>query len=319
MGLTKFPNGVSSYGVPILGGGSIVTTGSIFFVDSVTGSNSYSGSDPDNPVATIDHAVNLCTANKGDYVVVMPNHVETLSDTVDCDVDVAGVTVLGLGSGDNMPRIAYPSTGSIFSVGASNVTIANINFRAGIADVVIGLDIEDASDYTRVLGCRFDSGTPGTFEFLISIANQNDANNTLIKDVYINMGLGDAVHGIKFVDDSDDSAVVNCHIEGDFTTANIGGTGTLSTNLLIKGNLLISGGAGDIGIVAVIVMLTNTTGVVVDNTFFGNLASAAAYHTADKMFFGNNQYGDEVGATNCSTSASDGTVALGSITQSSDG
>lgn len=319
MGLTKFPNGVSSFGVPILGGGSIVTTGSIFFVDSVTGSNSNSGSDPDNPVATIDHAVNLCTANKGDYILVMPNHVETLSDTTDCDVDVAGVTVLGLGSGDNMPRVNYPSTGSIFSVGANNITLANLNFHASIPDCVVGVDIEDASDFTRILGCRFDVETTTTDEFLISINNNNDANNTLIKDVYINMGLGDAVHGILFTADSDNSAVIKCHIEGDFTTANIGGITTLSQNLLIEDNLLISGGSGGIGTVPVLVIYTGTTGVVRGNMFLGNLATAAAYATADAMWFGDNQYGDEVGGANCTTSASDGTVALGTITQHSDG
>ena len=46
MGLTNFPNGVSSFGVPILGGGTIFTTGSIFFVDSTTTAGINNGKSP---------------------------------------------------------------------------------------------------------------------------------------------------------------------------------------------------------------------------------------------------------------------------------
>ena len=78
MGLTNFPNGISSFGVPVLGGGAITTTGSIFFVDSVTGSNGNSGADSDHPFATIDYAIGKCTANKGDHILVMPGHNEAI-------------------------------------------------------------------------------------------------------------------------------------------------------------------------------------------------------------------------------------------------
>ena len=75
MVVTAFPNGISSRGMPVLGGGSLelFSTGSVFFVDSVTGSDTQDGLDPSSALATIDAAINKCTADKGDLVIVMPN------------------------------------------------------------------------------------------------------------------------------------------------------------------------------------------------------------------------------------------------------
>lgn len=56
-----------------------LTTGSIFFVHSGTGVNALGGGrNPDAPLATLDYAIGLCTANKGDMIFVMPGHAETL-------------------------------------------------------------------------------------------------------------------------------------------------------------------------------------------------------------------------------------------------
>src|SRR5262245_23346085 len=78
------------------------TTGKVFFVDSNTGSNGYTGLSIQDPVATIDFAIGLCTANKGDTIYVMPGHAETIGNgTIACDV--AGVTFIGLGDGAAKP------------------------------------------------------------------------------------------------------------------------------------------------------------------------------------------------------------------------
>ena len=48
-------------------------TGERFYVHSVTGTDQTgSGKNPDNPVATLDYAVGLCTASKGDIIYLMP-------------------------------------------------------------------------------------------------------------------------------------------------------------------------------------------------------------------------------------------------------
>src|SRR5688572_2883165 len=73
--------------------------GSIFFVHSGTGSNSNDGSSPDSPMATLDAAIGLCTASKGDTIYVMPGHAETIAAADGFDADVAGVSIVGIGWG----------------------------------------------------------------------------------------------------------------------------------------------------------------------------------------------------------------------------
>ena len=106
MGFTNFPFGVTSFGIPMVGSGEIPATllGKYFFVDSVTGISSNDGLSPTTALATVDQAVNKCTASKGDVIVVLPGHVETLATaSVGIVLDVAGVTVVGLGSGNARP------------------------------------------------------------------------------------------------------------------------------------------------------------------------------------------------------------------------
>ena len=76
-----------------------MTTGNIFFVHSGTGTNGAGyGQNPDAPVASIDYAVGLCTANQGDRIYVMPGHVETVATASGLAADVAGVEIIGIGT-----------------------------------------------------------------------------------------------------------------------------------------------------------------------------------------------------------------------------
>jgi len=109
-------------GVPVSGE---LTTGDIYFVDSGTGSNSNDGTDKDHPVADIDYAIGLCTANNGDIIYVFPGHAETADTQITCDV--AGVKIVGLGWGRSRPAItANASAVDCFNVSAANVALINL-------------------------------------------------------------------------------------------------------------------------------------------------------------------------------------------------
>ncbi len=67
MGLTAFPNGISSMGVPVVG----PTTGNVFFVDSGSGTradDTSHGRDSTKPFSTVDFAIGQCTASNGDII-----------------------------------------------------------------------------------------------------------------------------------------------------------------------------------------------------------------------------------------------------------
>lgn len=68
MGLTNFPNGITSFGVPIMG--SITTFGNVFFVDYRNGSDENDGKSPDMALKTLSRAHTLCTSNNNDIVYV---------------------------------------------------------------------------------------------------------------------------------------------------------------------------------------------------------------------------------------------------------
>lgn len=141
MSLTKFPNGISSFGIPVMGSEIPTTTGTYFFVSSLVGSNGNRGTDPSSPLATIDNAVGRCTADKGDVIVVMPGHSETITTAGGIDLDVAGITVVGIGRGSLMPTVVQDAAAADIDIDADDVTIRNIRFVASFADIAISIDV----------------------------------------------------------------------------------------------------------------------------------------------------------------------------------
>ena len=69
--LTNFPNGITSFGVPVLGTiGGLPFTGNYYFVDPVNGADGNDGT-PELPLKTLYGALAKCTAGNNDVVVLM--------------------------------------------------------------------------------------------------------------------------------------------------------------------------------------------------------------------------------------------------------
>ena len=108
-------------------------TGNRFYVDSGTGTDGAGyGRNPDSPTATVDYAVGLCTASNGDIIYVMPGHAESLGADSAVDVDVAGVTIIGLGSGALRPTFTATAIAGDFKLAAASIRIENLLFLSGI-------------------------------------------------------------------------------------------------------------------------------------------------------------------------------------------
>lgn len=73
-------------------------TGSIFWVDGTNGSATNPGDNPDKPLNTLQAAIDLCTANKGDLIIAKRAGL-TVTSTV--NFNVAGITVAAQGWGMN--------------------------------------------------------------------------------------------------------------------------------------------------------------------------------------------------------------------------
>lgn len=239
MAITNFPNGVSSFGIPLMGSGPFIppTTGAIFFVHSGTGNNGHSGKSPDQPLATIDAAVNKCTANKGDQIIVMPGHAENISSATSLVLDVAGILVVGLGWGRLRPTLSFTNAAGRIPISAANVVVDNLVFLGAVADVVSGITITGNDVILR--NCEMASGG-AALEFLqfldIDAASRVRVQNCRI----IASATAGTNTGIR-IDATDDLVIEGCELRGDFTTAAISGntgTGAASTNARLTDNVI---------------------------------------------------------------------------------
>ena len=83
MSLTNFPNGVSSFGIPIIGGiAGIPFTGNYYFVNYANGADGNEGS-PSNPMKTISGAYARCTAGNNDVIVIIGDGSTAATQRVD--------------------------------------------------------------------------------------------------------------------------------------------------------------------------------------------------------------------------------------------
>lgn len=224
-----------------------MTTGSIWYVDSNTGSDTTGdGRSTDSALATIDAAVGKCTANKGDVIVVMPGHAETVSAAGGITLDVAGVTVLGLGSGTDRPQITFATaTSADIEIDAANVTISNIHFINDIDSLAAPLDVDAA--YCTIEDCLFDDATASkqTVRWILADANADHLTVTRC----VNHG-SDTAGATAFITltGCDHAVIQDCVSHGDFSAANIQVLTTAVTDALITRNHLENANAVDVNI-----------------------------------------------------------------------
>ena len=197
--------------------------GSVYYVNSNV-TNEGDGTSWDNARDTLDEAINLCDGN--DFIYVAQGHAETMGAAADeVDVDVQGLTIIGLGSGSLAPAFTYTGTATgAFAIGAPGVTIVNFQFIAGVSDVNEAIDVEAAGDYFTLAYCRFPKPTTNSFEFLDTIDVISGA--TYIKVVGCYAQNDDAGAAPNHFIDLGNAALVGIHLEdnvifGDFAVAAI--------------------------------------------------------------------------------------------------
>src|SRR5690606_16155543 len=134
--------------------------------NSNAGDSAGKGQTPDAPFATIDYAVGKCTANKGDLIIVLPGHAETVSAAGGLDLDVAGIRIVGIGNGRNRPTITVGGVvGAGITVDAANITLENVVITTSLDNVTLVLDVK-AADFT-LRDCEFYDGTGQCSTFLL--------------------------------------------------------------------------------------------------------------------------------------------------------
>ena len=243
--ITNFPNGLSSWGVPVLPNVSsgIFADSNVYWVDSTDSQNAdgAGGGTAEQPFATIDFAVGQCTANNGDLILVKPGHTETVSAAAGLDFDVAGITIIGIGTGSDRPTVDFTTAATAdIDIDAANVTIVNILFEARVEGLTAPVDINAADCRLFNIETRDIDAIGSTTAFIVTDAN---ADRLLIdgwKHVGTATGGTDAssnAHPISAVSliGGDDIVIRNVNLYGDFGRAGILATTTGCTRLTVGG------------------------------------------------------------------------------------
>ncbi len=228
-------------------------------------------------------------------IYVLPGHAETISLADQIDVDVAGVSIIGLGNGTDRPTLTYTVAAGEVAVGADNVLIENIVFTSSVTAVLIGVDIEAGVDYCTIRNCQFDVEAGTTDEFNNSIVLNDNNTGCVIENCLIDMQLGGAVNAILLDADTEGTIIRNNIIRGDYSTACIFADTTLSQELFVLRNIFQNGATDDIGTEPAIELITNTTGIIADNYIMLNLTDDGSC-VGDKMVHFNNVYSETVSA-----------------------
>lgn len=220
-----FTNGVTIRGIPILNSYS----GNVWYVDS-NGAQIGDGKF-NRPFATIDTAINHASA--GDIIVVKAGHTETLVAAGAITLDVAGVSVVGEGTGNNRPKLTFTplAVGTApVSWTAANVSFENIICIAGLDAMTTPFAISGAQAY---LDIEWQDGS-SAIEAATVIQTTTAADKLNINLTYRGFPAGNAcVSPIKLNGATD--ARINLDFYGLASTAVVEFAGTLSTNVLITG------------------------------------------------------------------------------------
>lgn len=125
--------------------------------------------------STIDLAVGACVASRGDVILVVPGHTETISSATALLLDIAGVTIVGLGNGSLRPTLTLDTaTTAKIPVSAANITVRNIIFIANFADIATVFLLTTAPGFT-VEQCEFRD-TSAILNFLAIVTTTVSVN-----------------------------------------------------------------------------------------------------------------------------------------------
>jgi hypothetical protein len=127
-----------------------VPSGSIFWVGStVTAASDAAGfgRNPDAPFATLKYALSsdVCTASAGDVIYLLPGHAEAITGATAATspiMDIAGVKVVGLGSGSLIPTFTLTTAAAAtLAISAANCWLENVKFVGNFLNIASTMTI----------------------------------------------------------------------------------------------------------------------------------------------------------------------------------
>ncbi len=153
---TNFPNGVSSYGTPVVPAGYFGSTSKTFFVDGATGSNGNDGKTPKKALATVTKALSLCTDKAGDVIYLLNdgNTSGTSRDAATIAWSLDNTHLIGVCAPTMLSqraRISPPTTASAvvtpqLTVSGNGNSFTNVSLFEGTAEAADSVSVSVTGD-----------------------------------------------------------------------------------------------------------------------------------------------------------------------------
>jgi hypothetical protein len=192
MPFTNFPGGVSSFGIPMTGQGSLydMPSGKVWWVCNRAGVVSGDGTSRDAPFPSIADAVTkVATTNPtlGDQITVMAGHAENVTASnvfsaslvnTGAAVIPAGTRIIGEGFGTQRPVLTFTAAASTIALAAAGCSIENVQLlcpQTGTTTVAAVITVTAAGCSVR--SCQFQGSSSATALVTTGISLSSAAND----------------------------------------------------------------------------------------------------------------------------------------------
>lgn len=261
--------------------------GDVIFVDSATGGSGADGSSL-RPYNSIENALSKSGINSLDTIIVMPSHAETVSAAGGLDIDVAGITIIGVGQGSLIPTITLDTaTTADVDIDAANVTIKGLKFVSNINDLAVILDVNAGN--LLVEDCVFESSSAKECFNFVNLATTVDnftfRNCQFIQPTDPEGTDGAASTGCFYIVDSENLLIENCYFNGAFESAIVHNKTTAAKNVWLRncyGTQSLTGGEVFIQVATMSGACTNCFFIV---TGSADVAEANTWGTMSAGYF----------------------------------
>lgn len=241
---------------------------------------------------TIKLALAGCLANRGDVILVMPGHTEAIGDATSLAINVAGVSIIGLGSGNLRPVITLGTgiTANIPITGA-NTQLCNMIIDGTGFDTITSMVTVTAAG-VKIRNNKFITAN-ATNQAALGITTSALATDfTFDSNVVVGTTDAGTTNFLQIVG-GDNMQITNNYFYGAYTTSlgPINQITTAGASMLIANNTLINATASS---TKVIVLVAGSTGTIRDNRI--GILSGTAPITGAGIYMHQNPYLASVGA-----------------------
>jgi hypothetical protein len=239
---------------------------SIFYVGATNGSSAYSGRRITAQKATIGQALSLCTASRGDTIIVSPFHTETT--TAATSISTAGTKIKGLSIGNKRPVFTINGAVDLFSLDAAGCEISGIECAIVTTTAATSfINIAAANCKVSDIYMVPSATAVNVVDCITLTASANDAVVSNVKAFNTTV----AVNSFVSLEGAATRVLIeNCHFSGDAVTAGIIDAATV-TFLVFRNNVVKTVGTN----IPACVLDSNPTGEAYGNYMLGTDATIA--------------------------------------------